>query len=62
MTRNIGFVILSIVLGLLTILMLSEHRAQSMVLVQASAPTAARIFAPCPIAPRNFPIPKESRA
>lgn len=63
MTRNIGFVILMIALGLLTLVMLSEHR-QQMPLVQAGYPQgdAHLLVSPCPIEPRNFPQWRERKA
>lgn len=63
MTR-LAFAMLVTVVALLALVSLSEHaRGDAPPLVHAAAPVLApRLFAPCPLSPRNFPIPEQRKA
>lgn len=64
MTRNIGFIILALVVALLAIVSLSErHQNQNLPLIRTAAHVQApMLFSPCPVVRRNFPRANPERS
>ena len=69
MTRTLAILILIVIAVLLAVVWSAQHRINGLampLLVESSAPVPdpppVMLFAPCPIAPRNFPRMQERKA